>query len=98
MLRNRETPAGMAVSSWWRLTPRAIDGRYRLRGSAVPGGISDLVQMDRRRLGALDGGRWGFVAAPVMEGPLFDEVVGQHGHRVEGRARGSQNPILYWPR
>jgi len=39
-----------------------------------------------------------FVTTPILTGLLFDTVVGPHGHRVTDKARGSQNPVSYWPR
>lgn len=89
----------MATSSWWVISPDQVRRR----------GIDHVVPIYRgvtRGLFRLDGTswersgqrRWGFVATPVLSGALFDEVVGPHGHRVAGKARGSQNPVMYWPR
>jgi uncharacterized protein len=104
VLRDREADVlEMATSSWWRLAP----DRVRRRGIdyAVPvfrGVTRGLLKIDSDKWEQVLSERWrgsrhGFVAAPVLSGPLFDEVVGPHGHRVTGKARGSQNPVSYWP-
>jgi hypothetical protein len=33
----------------------------------------------------------------IASGPLFDQVIGPHGHQVPPRAQGAQNSIHYWP-
>jgi uncharacterized protein len=91
----------MATSSWWVVSPDQVHRR----------GVEYAVPLYRGVTRALlrihDGSweqepgknrRWGFVADSVLTGPLFDEVVGPHGHRVPDRQRGTQNPVLYWPR
>lgn len=88
----------MATSSWWVISP----DRVRRRGIAhvVPlyrGVTRGLLRLDDASWEP-SGSRWGFVATPVLTGELFDAVVGPHGHRVPGKARGSQNPVMYWPR
>ncbi|MGI8663864.1 MAG: LEM-3-like GIY-YIG domain-containing protein [Acidimicrobiales bacterium] len=89
----------MATASWWVITPDQVRRRgithvvplYR----GVTRGLCAIDDASWERSGAR---RWGFVASPVLAGDLFDAVVGAHGHRVPGRAHGSQNPVLYWPR
>jgi hypothetical protein len=34
----------------------------------------------------------------TYDAELFATAVRPHGHRVPGKAKGSQNPITYWPR
>lgn len=102
VLRDRDAHLlEMATSSWWVVSPDQVRRR----------GIEHVVPLFRGVTRGLfrirDGSweqepgkerRWGFVADPVLSGELFEQVVGLHGHRVPGRARGSQNPVLYWPR
>ncbi len=91
----------MATSSWWVVSPNEVSRRciryavplYR----GVTRGLFRIQEGSWEKEPGKDR-RWGFVADPVLSGELFDQVVGPHGHRVPGRQRGSQNPLLYWPR
>jgi hypothetical protein len=41
--------------------------------------------------------RGGFEVTPVLNGPLWAEVVGDKGHRLPDKRRGDQSPYRYWP-
>lgn len=41
--------------------------------------------------------RSGFQFEVVTEGALFDEVVGEYGHRLPEKKRGEQSTFRYWP-
>lgn len=45
-----------------------------------------------------DPSRKSVAVEPVRSGPLWEDVVGRHGHTVPGMRRGTQNPVYYWPR
>ena len=99
-LRDRDiAELEMATSSWWVVSPDQV-ARRRI-GYVVPmfrGVTRALLKIDPDSWERDAGGRWGFMSNPVLDGELFADVVGPHGRRVPGRARGAQNPILYWPR
>jgi len=98
---------GESASAWWRVDPRVVDrggiehvaavhrGVTRALFKIEPGSwetkVFDLHKSGREiRLAA-------FWFQALASGPLFDEVIGPHGHRVPPRAQGTQNPLHYWP-
>ncbi|MEQ7845755.1 hypothetical protein [Nocardioides kribbensis] len=100
---------GESIQAWWTLSPvsvtrRGIDhvvavqrGVTRELFEIVPGSWETRVT-DRLDKGGRPISKTAFMVTPVSEGTLFDEVVGPHGHRVTGRAKGAQNSLYYWPR
>lgn len=89
----------MATASWWVVSPEQVARRGIEYVVPLFRGVTRaLLKVDLDSWEANEGGRWGFTATAVLGGEVYDEVVGTHGHRVPGRARGAQNPILYWPR
>jgi hypothetical protein len=99
-LRDRDiSELEMATASWWVVSPSQV-ARRRIE-HVVPlfrGVTRALLRIKPDSWERDDSGRWGFVATPVTAGVLYGAIVGPHGHRVPGRARGAQNPIFYWPR
>jgi hypothetical protein len=100
---------GESASAWWSLSPRSVE-RRGIRHVAVmhrgvtrallqiqPGSweVKTTSRVDKRGRPITKTAFW-FRA--IEEGPLFDDIVGAYGHRVPGRARGTQNSIYYWPR
>ncbi|MGH3763613.1 MAG: hypothetical protein ACRDS0_23605 [Pseudonocardiaceae bacterium] len=84
---------------WWGINPRKVEAQGINHAVAVYGGVTralfrilpnSWVQLKERRRG--------FCTEPVLNGALFDEVVGRHGHRVPPKARGDQSQFNYWPR
>lgn len=43
-------------------------------------------------------GRRGFRVDPVLDGPLFDRVIGEYGYRALAKKRGDMSTLNYWPR
>lgn len=82
---------------WYRLSERTVALR----------GVEHVVAVHRKVTRALfqiipgswekSGQRSGFALVPVTSGPLFDEVVGQHGHRVPEKYKGLQVGYRYYP-
>lgn len=88
---------GTATCAWWVLSPDSVKRRGVSHAVAVYRGVTR---------GLFEIGKWetmkssnrrGFVGTPVTSGPLWEEVVGPHGHRVQGLKKGAQNSIRYWP-
>jgi uncharacterized protein len=98
-LRDRDARVlEMATSSWWVLNPDRVRRRWIQHVVPLYRGVTrGLFHIDDSSW-EQSGKRWGFVGHPVINGELFATVVGLHGHRVPGKAKGSQNPITYWPR
>lgn len=98
-LRDQDASAiEMAISAWWRVSPYEVRRRGIDHAVATYRGLTrGLAKIGPDSWEQADNGRWGFIAEPITTGSLFDEVVGPHGHLVV-RAKGAQNPILYWPR
>jgi uncharacterized protein len=100
-LRARDIRAlGASVCCWWKLSEYHIKDAKIAHAVAVHEGVTrglfgivpnswELDQSSRRR---------GFQVTPVLEGPLFEEVVGPYGHRIPRKARGDQSPVSYWPK
>lgn len=96
--RDAEVQAAGA-SAWWRLSEARIcregieyaapiyDGVTRGLMRIVPGTFEKTDAERPRRA---------FQYETITSGTLFDEVVGEYGHRVPHLPRGAQNPIRYW--
>jgi hypothetical protein len=84
---------------WWGIDPRNVGARGIQHAVAVYGGVTRaLFHIESDSWEQLKARRRGFCAKPVLNGALFDEVVGPHGHRVPPKARGDQSQFNYWPR
>ncbi len=87
------------TSAWWKVSPRQVERRGIEHVVAVYRGVTrGLFHVESGSWETFDGRAACWFDELVTSGALFDEVVGRHGHRVPGRAKGSQNPLLYWPR
>lgn len=98
---------GLAASAWWLVTEWSVRSRgiehvavvhnevtrglYRIEpGTWETRSWTD--QRGRRR------SRAAFVLTTISSGPLFDEVVGPHGHRVPRRTtHARQGSVYFWP-
>ena len=84
---------------WWGINPRNVEAHGINHAVAVYGGVTRaLFRILPNSWEQLKARRWGFCAEPVLDGVLFDEAVGLHGHRVPPKARGDQSQFNYWPR
>lgn len=100
---------GESISAWWSVDTSKVEREGIRHAVAVHRGVTRALfeivpdswetviseRLDRRgrsiRKAAFD-------TTSISEGALFDAVIGRHGHRVPGRAKGAQNSIYYWPR
>jgi uncharacterized protein len=98
---------GECVSAWWSVDPRVVDRGCIEHVAAVHRGVTralfkiepgswetKVFGLDRR---GREIRRAAFWFQTVASGPLFDEVIGPHGHRVPPLRQGAQNSIHYWP-
>lgn len=87
-----------ATNSWWIASPVEVARQGVLHSVAVFQGVTrGLFEIGPWEQDAR-GNRWGFSGTPILEGELYDQVIGEHGHRVPSQGRGAQNPVSYWPR
>ncbi|WP_459384082.1 hypothetical protein [Arthrobacter humicola] len=89
---------GDSVRCWWKLDQCRMDAE----------GIGHVVAVHRgvtRGLFRILPGTWeqdansrrrGFQVSPVLDGPLFDQVIGNYGFRTPARKRGAVTPLTYW--
>ncbi|GAB2455335.1 hypothetical protein GCM10027062_39660 [Nocardioides hungaricus] len=100
---------GESLSAWWTLSPASVERRGIRHVAAVHRGVTRALfeivadSWETRVADRLDArgrpiSKTAFKVTPITDGDLFDEVVGRHGHRVVGRAKGAQNSLYYWPR
>lgn len=91
---------GRSTCCWWVLKPESVKARGITHAVAVYRGVTrGLFEIDASSWTTKEGAptRRGFIGTPVTSGPLWDDVVGPHGHRISGLAKGAQNSIRYWP-
>lgn len=96
---------GESVRAWWSISRNTITRRGVRHVVAVHDGVTralfkinegswvegpERYTKKGRRIANLS-----FGVTPVSEGPLFDEVIGAHGHRLPMPRR--QNALRYWP-
>lgn len=91
----------LSTCSWWVVNEDVVDAKGITHAVAVYRGVTrGLFEIDKsswERSSDLPKRR-GFIGAAVTSGPVWDEVVGPHGHRVPGLEKGAQNSIRYWTR
>lgn len=85
-----------ATRAWWRIDPERVAREGIRHAVAVHRGITRAVMVIGKWHQGPNG-RWAFAATPLTSGPVYDEWVGPSG-RIVDFAKGSQNPVIYWPR
>lgn len=96
---------GESVRGWWSISPRSIERRGIRHVVAVHEGVTralfEIVEDSwvdappRKSKTGRNINDVAFRVRTVTEGPLFDEVVGLHGHRLP--MKRTQNALRYWP-
>ncbi len=96
---------GESVRGWWSISPRTIERRGIRHVVAVHEGVTralfEIVEDSwvkappRKSKTGRSINDVAFRVRAVTEGPLFDEVVGAHGHRLP--MKRTQNALRYWP-
>jgi hypothetical protein len=100
---------GESVSAWWSVSPREVVRRGIEHVAAVHRGVTralfriepdswETITTDRLSKTGRPITKSAFWFQTIDSGPIFDEVVGRHGHRVPPKPPGAQNTIYYWPR
>lgn len=104
-LNNDIESLGQSVCCWWKINPAMVGqqgighivalyhGVTRALFEIVPGSAKTVKAVTHKGKPAK---RSGFVVAPVLDGPLWDEVVGPYGRRV-AKKPGEQAQFRYWP-
>ena len=94
---------GQSVSCWWAgLNERSVADR-RVRHvvatyRSITRGLFEIVEGTWEYRNMESGRqRGGFRVIPVREGPTWDAVVGDKGHRLPEKQRGDQSAYRYWP-
>ncbi|MDQ0076802.1 hypothetical protein [Arthrobacter oryzae] len=91
---------GDSVRCWWKLSQSRVEEHGIDHVVAVHRGVTrglfriipDSWEHDA------GSGRRGFMVDPVLEGPLFDQVIGKYGYRTPPKKRGDISTLNYWPR
>ncbi|MFJ6548506.1 LEM-3-like GIY-YIG domain-containing protein [Microbacterium sp. NPDC091676] len=90
-----------SASKWFKFTEREVERRGIEFAVAAHRGVTRaLLRIEPgswKHIGAGPERRSGFRFEIVTEGPLFDEVVGEYGHRLPPKKRGEQSTFRYWP-
>jgi hypothetical protein len=92
---------GQSASKWFKFT----EGKVKRRGieyavAAHRGVTRALLKITTDSWQSIGSGRdrrSGFGFEVVHDGVVFDEVVGQYGHRLPTKKRGEQSTFRYWP-
>lgn len=107
--RNAYEEIGESVSAWWTVSPHVVAsagidhvvvvhrGVTRALFQIEPGSW-ETITTDRTDKNGRPITKSAFWFKAVDSGPLFNVVIGPHGHRIPVRAPGAQNAIYYWPR
>ncbi|SEQ04498.1 GIY-YIG nuclease family protein [Arthrobacter sp. OV608] len=90
---------GDSVRCWWKLSQSRIERDGIEHVVAVHRGVTRGLFKIRQDAWEQDPitGRRGFQVSPVLEGPVFDRVIGQYGYRTPAKKRGAVTPLTYWP-
>lgn len=96
---------GESMCAWWAISPASVNQRGVRHAVAVHEGVTralfEIVEdswqyaAPKKATNGTAINNVSFAVKPISEGPLFDEVVGPHGHRLP--MKSSQNSIRYWP-
>lgn len=92
---------GQSASKWFKFTEREVErlgieyavaahrGVTRALLRIIPGSWQSIESGRKRRSG--------FRFEVVEEGVLFDEAIGDYGHRLPEKKQGEQSTFRYWP-
>lgn len=92
---------GHSASKWFKFTEREVERRGIEYAVAAHRGVTRallrIVPGSWQHIGTGRDRRSGFQFEVVTEGALFDEAVGEYGHRLPEKKRGEQSTFRYWP-
>ena len=85
---------GESTCSWWRLSQDSIERRGIEYVVAAYRGVTRALFRIKPGTWESEDGRLGWQFDIVASGDIFDQVVGEYGHRVEPKPQQNQR---YWP-
>ena len=85
---------GESTCSWWRLSQDSIERRGIEYVVAAYRGVTRALFRIKPGTWESEDGRLGWQFDIVDSGDIFDQVVGEYGHRVEPKPQQNQR---YWP-
>lgn len=92
---------GYSASKWFKFTEREVERRSIEYAVAAHRGVTRallrITPGSWQHVGTGRDRRSGFRFEVVSQGPIFDEVVGEYGHRLPYKKRGEQSTFRYWP-
>lgn len=92
---------GYSASKWFKFTEREVERLGIEYAVAAHRGVTRallrIIPGSWQHIGAGRHRRSGFQFEVVTEGAVFDEVVGEYGHRLPDKKRGEQSTFRYWP-
>lgn len=92
---------GNSASKWFKFTEREVEKRGIEYAVAAHRGVTraliKIVPGSWQDIGEGRDRRSGFRFEIVTEGALFDETIGEYGHRLPEKKRGEQSTFRYWP-
>ena len=90
-----------SASKWFKFTERQVEIcgiKYAVAAHrGVTRALLRIVAGSWQHTGTGRDRRSGFQFEVVTEGALFDEVVGEYGHRLPEKKRGERATFRYWP-
>lgn len=85
-----------SVRCWWKISQARVERDQIHHVVAVHGGVTRALFEIVPGTWESDGARRGFQVKPILEGVLFDRVIGPYGHRTPRKQRGDQSTFNYW--
>lgn len=85
-----------SVRCWWKISQERVERDQIHHVVAVHRGVTRALFEIVPGTWESDGGRRGFQVKPILEGELFERVIGPYGHRTPRKLRGDQSTFNYW--
>ncbi|MCC3279897.1 GIY-YIG nuclease family protein [Arthrobacter sp. zg-Y40] len=88
-----------SVRCWWKVDQVRVEREGIQHVVAVHRGVTRaLFEIVPGTWETSEDGRRGFQVKPVLDGEMFDRVVGPFGHRTPKKLLGDRSALNYWPR
>jgi len=92
---------GQSASKWFKFTERRVELHGIEYAVAAHRGVTrallTIIPGSWQSQGSGPNRRSGFLFSVVTAGALFDQTVGEYGHRLPEKKRGEQSTFRYWP-
>lgn len=90
-----------SAAKWFKFTEREVERRGINHALAAHRGVTRallrIIPGSWQHINSGRDRRSGFRFELVTEGAVFDETVGEYGHRLPEKKRGEQSTFRYWP-